>query len=213
MAPALTFTAAAAPRLYGIVDLGYTAPENIVATTEALLTGGAGIIQLRAKGSAEADIRLWAMAMLPLCRAARIPLIINDFPHLAVEIGADGVHIGQDDGAIATVRALVGPDMIIGKSTHSLEQAIAAQADGATYIGFGPLFPTPTKAGRPGIGLQDVAIVHQHVHIPIYCIGGIKRSNLRTVLAAGAQRVVIVSDLLQSPDIAQATRQAEAALH
>jgi thiamine-phosphate pyrophosphorylase len=98
---------------------------------------------------------------------------------------------------------------LIGRSTHSVEQAVAAQAEGADYIGFGPLFPTPTKAGRPAIGLDDLRRVHELVSIPIFCIGGIKLENLGEVLAAGARRVVIVSGLLQAPDIAAACRQAK----
>jgi thiamine-phosphate pyrophosphorylase len=103
----------------------------------------------------------------------------------------------------------MGPGKLIGRSTHSLAQARAALAEGFDYIGFGPLFPTPTKAGRPGIGLQDIAAMEREVgsRIPAFCIGGIKRSNLAEVLAAGARRVVIVSDLLTAPDITGATRE------
>ena len=97
----------------------------------------------------------------------------------------------------------------MGRSTHSPEQARAALAEGADYIGFGPLFPTPTKVGRPGIGIENVAQIQQEVgsQIPVFCIGGIKRENLPEVLGAGAQRIVIVSDLLLAPDIAGATRE------
>ncbi|MFN7342467.1 MAG: thiamine phosphate synthase, partial [bacterium] len=119
-----------------------------------LLTGGADIIQLRAKDAEMNQIIEAAKQILPLCKSAGIPFILNDFPELAVELGADGVHIGQDDGSIYEVRSSIGEDMLIGRSTHSLEQARQAMADGADYIGFGPLFPTPTKAGRPAIGLE-----------------------------------------------------------
>jgi len=123
-------------------------------------------------------------------------------------VGADGAHVGQDDLAVDDARwragrALAGevPLPIIGKSTHSIEQAVAAAEAGADYIGFGPLFPTPTKAGRPAIGLSDIARVHELVKIPIFCIGGIKLANLPEVIAAGARRVVVVSGILQAPDI------------
>ena len=102
--------------------------------------------------------------------------------------------------------------MIIGKSTHSLAQATAAAADGADYIGFGPLFATPTKPGRPAIGLDDIRRVHELVQIPIFCIGGIKLENLPTIIAAGARRVVIVSGLLQAPDIANYAREVRSLL-
>src|SRR6185312_8114633 len=97
--------------------------------------------------------------------------------------------------------AIVGRDLLIGKSTHSFEQALAAQEEKADYIGFGPLFATPTKPDYPPIGLSDIGAVHDQVRLPIFCIGGIKLENLRTVVAAGAHRVVIVSGLLQAPDI------------
>jgi len=104
--------------------------------------------------------------------------------------------------------------MIVGRSTHSLDQARAALAEGFDYIGFGPLFPTPTKLGRPGIGLDHVAEMERHVgsRIPAFCIGGITRGNLPQVLAAGARRVVIVSDLLQAENITAATRETRNAL-
>jgi len=141
--------------------------------------------------------------------APGVPFILNDYPVLAAEIGAAGVHLGQDDGTPGAARLVMGPDRIIGRSTHSLDQARAALAEGFDYIGFGPLFPTPTKAGRPAIGLDDIAAMEREVggHIPAFCIGGIKRSNLTQVLAAGARRVVIVSDLLLAADVRAAARE------
>lgn len=199
-----------AARLYAIVDLGYVAPADIEVAALGLIAGGADLIQLRAKGHAEGEIEAFARRLLPLCREAGVPLIVNDFPEIAARVGADGVHIGQDDGSLTAVREIVGPDRIVGRSTHSPDQARAALEEGFDYIGFGPLFPTPTKAGRPGIGLENVKDVQSRVggKIPVFCIGGIRRDNLETVMAAGAKRVVIVSDLLTAPDIARATREA-----
>ena len=211
--------------LYAILDLGYTSESDAVSTTAALLAGGADLLQLRAKNHDLATIRRVAEILIPLCRAAGVPFILNDHPALAGELGADGVHIGQDDGSLAEARHLflsASPQSpisdlqspIFGRSTHSLSQARAALAEGFDYIGFGPLFPTPTKVGRPGIGLDDIATMEREVgsQIPAFCIGGIKRDNLPTVLAAGARRVVIVSDLLTAPDIQSATTEAKAAL-
>jgi thiamine-phosphate pyrophosphorylase len=109
-----------------------------------------------------------------------------------------------DDARWRAGRALAGevPPVIIGKSTHSVEQAVAAAEAGADYIGFGPLHATPTKPGRPAIGLADLRRVHELVSIPVFCIGGIKLSNVEQVIAAGARRVVIVSELLQAADLA-----------
>jgi thiamine-phosphate pyrophosphorylase len=196
--------------LYAILDLGYTSEAEAAAKTAALLDGGADCLQLRAKGHDATTIRRVAETLIPLCRTAGVPFILNDFPDLAAELGADGVHIGQDDGPLCHAREIMGHGKIIGRSTHSLDQARAALAEGFDYIGFGPLFPTPTKAGRPGIGLQDIAAMERDVgsRIPAFCIGGIKRTNLPEVLAAGVRRVVIVSDLLTAPDVCAATREA-----
>jgi thiamine-phosphate pyrophosphorylase len=201
-------------RLYGIVDFGYVAERDVEKVAAALLSGGADIIQLRAKGIDPATIATAARKIIPLCNAAGVPFILNDYPDMAAELGADGVHIGQDDGSIYDVRSKIPEGMIIGRSTHSLAQAKQALADGADYIGFGPLFPTPTKAGRPAIGLDDIAQMEREVgsQIPAFCIGGIKPDNLGEVLAAGARRCVVVSHLLLAGDIAAATRSARAAI-
>jgi len=193
--------------LYGIVDFGYVAEEAMEETAAKLLTGGADILQLRAKGIPLETIAVAARKIIPLCKAAGIPFILNDHPELAVELGADGVHIGQDGGSIYDVRSRIGAHMIIGRSTHSFAQAKQALADGADYIGFGPLFPTPTKAGRPAIGLDDIVEMEREVgsKIPAFCIGGIKPDNLGEIIAAGARRCVVVSHLLTAPDISAAT--------
>lgn len=203
------------PKLYAILDLGYTPEEHAATVTADLLAGGADILQLRAKGCDTATIRRVAQSLIPLCRAAAVPFILNDFPELAAELGADGVHIGQNDGPLAAAREIMGAGKLIGRSTHSLDQARAALAEGFDYIGFGPLFPTPTKLGRPGIGLQDIAAMEREVGktLPAFCIGGIKRSNLTEALAAGARRVAIVSDLLSAADVRAATREARMALN
>ena len=194
-------------RLYGIADFGYVAEEDMERIAGELFAGGADIIQLRAKGITLGTVSKVAGKLIPLCKAAGIPFILNDHPQLALELGADGVHIGQDDGAIAEVRSLVGKEMIIGRSTHSLAQARQALKDGADYIGFGPLFPTPTKQGRPAIGLGDIAEMERDVgsRIPAFCIGGIKPDNLAQVLAAGARRCVAVSHLLTAKDVRKET--------
>lgn len=204
-----------AARIYGILDLGYVAEEDVLSVAKSLLCGGVDVLQLRAKGIEESKIQDLAIKVLPLCREAKIPFIVNDFPRIAQLVGADGVHIGQDDGSLAAVREIVGDSMIVGRSTHSPEQAQAALKEGFDYIGFGPLFPTPTKKGRPGIGLENVMPVQESVgqEIPVFCIGGIKRDNLELVVESGARRVVIVSDLLQADDVAGAVTEVRAHLN
>jgi thiamine-phosphate pyrophosphorylase len=130
-----------------------------------------------------------------------VPLVINDFPEVAAAVGAEGVHVGQDDLNVDRAREVAGYRTVIGKSTHSIAQAMAAAVEDTDYLGFGPLFATPTKPNYPPIGLQDIRTVHEMVKKPIFCIGGVKLENVAQVLEAGAQRVVIVSGILQAPDI------------
>ena len=194
-------------RLYGILDLGYLRPSDMPAMASRLIEGGVDILQLRAKGAGEDAVESMAGPVQSVCEDAGIPLILNDFPQLVPSVGARGAHVGQDDFAVEDARWRAGRALAgeverpwIGKSTHSLDQARAAEAEGADYIGFGPLFPTPTKAGRPAIGLSGIAAVHEAVGIPVFCIGGIRLENLARVVEAGARRVVVVSALLQSED-------------
>ncbi len=202
------------PRLYCILDLGYVAEADAGKVTLSLLRGGADLLQLRAKGRDLVTIGRVARDLIPFCKAAGIPFILNDHPALAAEVGADGVHLGQEDGPVAVARDILGPGRTVGRSTHSIDQARSALAEGADYIGFGPLFPTPTKLGRPGIGLDGIAAMERDVGsvIPAFCIGGITPANLPRVQAAGARRVVIVSALLQAADVETATRQVKEAL-
>lgn len=209
----------AACLLYGIVDLGYVVPENIEHATEQMCLGGVDLLQLRAKNFSLDEAEDFGLRIAPICATHGVPLIINDHPEIVPTIGAAGAHVGQEDRPVSDARwragrALAGevPPAIIGKSTHSYAQAVAAAEEGADYIGFGPLYPTPTKAGRPATGLDDIRRVHDAVSIPIFCIGGIKRENLDAVLAAGARRVVIVSGILQAPDIAAYCRDVKARL-
>ena len=187
-------------RLYGILDLGYVPAGDAAPTARRMLDGGVDILQLRAKEFAPAAISALAEKILPICREFEVPFILNDHPDLVHVTGADGVHVGQDDMPVAEVRKIVGPDAIVGLSTHSLLQALASEDSAPDYIGFGPLFATPTKPDYQAIGLEDIAEVHRRVTHPIFCIGGIKRENLPQVVAAGARRAVIVSGILQAAD-------------
>jgi thiamine-phosphate pyrophosphorylase len=118
----------------------------------------------------------------------------------------EGVHVGQDDDPIEIVRQNVVHEILVGKSTHSLAQARAAQREGADYIGFGPIFATPTKPDYAPIGLENIRRVHEEVNLPIFCIGGINIDNLQSVIDAGAKRVVMVSALLKAQNIVDYAR-------
>ncbi len=188
-------------RLYGIVDLGYCAFDRVQAMARMMVEGGVDILQVRAKELSEGGIVDVSRKVRRVVTGTGIPLIINDYPHLVPETGADGAHVGQDDMSVAEARRLAGPGKIVGKSTHSPEQARAAVLEGPDYIGFGPIFATPTKPDYAPIGIEDVQRVHAELAIPIFCIGGIKAENLDVVLAAGAKRVVIVSGILLASDV------------
>lgn len=199
-------------RLYGIVDLGYVRPADVPDMTRALAEGGVDILQLRAKGASPSEVESLARAMLPATRDLGVPLVINDHPAVAASVGSEGVHVGQDDDSVAKARAVVGPDIFVGKSTHSLDQAVAAQAEGADYIGFGPLYATGTKPDYVPIGLQDITEVHQRVQLPIFCIGGVNAARAPEILAAGARRVVVVSAFLLAADVRAEVRRLKAML-
>jgi thiamine-phosphate pyrophosphorylase len=198
--------------LYGIVDLGYIAPENVAAMTARLLEGGVDILQLRGKDRAKTEIIRCAEIMLPLTKDAGVPLILNDYPDLLKVVEADGCHVGQDDFGVAEARDLAGRNCLVGKSTHKVTQAQVADKDGADYIGFGPLFPTGTKPSATAIGLTAIRTLHEEVKLPIFCIGGVKLRNLPEIVRAGARRVCIVSDLLLAADVAKRTAEVKALL-
>lgn len=195
-------------RLYGIADMGYIDEHQLLSVTEKLLAGGLRILQLRAKNHSPEHMENMGRQLAPLCRKYGCLFIINDYPEIALGAGADGVHLGQDDGDLASARAMLGKDAVIGRSTHSPEQALGAFREQADYIGFGPLFPTGTKPGRPAIGLKDITGVRQQLpeKFPVFCIGGINGNTLPSVLKAGANRAVLVSWLLTQPDITGTVR-------
>jgi thiamine-phosphate pyrophosphorylase len=199
-------------RLYAILDLGYVESSAAIKMGETLVSGGVDLVQLRAKNLPASEIEKLAKQLHAITARHGVPLIINDHPEIARNVRAEGVHLGQDDMPIADARKIVGAECAVGKSTHSLDQAIRAFYEGADYIGFGPLFATPTKPDYPPIGLDEIGKVHEAVRIPIFCIGGIKLDNLPKVIEAGARRVVIVSGLLQASNPAEYARRAKQTL-
>ena len=192
--------------LYGIIDLGYFSPEDAPGILEKLIAGGIDMVQLRGKNYSTDELSLLAEKLLRFTTPADIPLIANDHAQIAQRVDVQGVHVGQHDESIKAVRAQVERPIIVGKSTHSVKQAMAAEREGADYIGLGPIFPTPTKPDYPAIGPSQIREVRKRVSVPIFGIGGIKLENLEQVLAAGAKSVVIVSGLLQANDVVGYTR-------
>jgi len=193
-------------RLYGIIDLGYVERHDAAHVLEQMIEGGVDLIQLRGKNKSIRELIDLSAELHELTAKSSTPLIVNDHAEIAKRVPVEGVHVGQDDDPIEIVRQEVGRDLLIGKSTHSLEQAHAAEREGADYIGFGPIFMTPTKPDYAPIGLEDVRRVHAEVNLPIFCIGGINVDNLQSVIDAGAKRVVMVSALLKAHNIVDYAR-------
>ena len=193
-------------RLYGILDLGYVRKSDATHAAEAMIKGGVDLIQLRGKDQSIEELVELAAELHELTARSFTPLIVNDHAEVASKVPVEGVHVGQDDDSIEIVRRKAGRPVVVGKSTHSLGQARAAQREGADYIGFGPIFATPTKPDYRPIGLKEINRVHLDATVPIFCIGGIKIDNLDQMIAAGAHRVAIVSGLLKAPDIVEYAR-------
>lgn len=174
---------------------------------QAALEGGATVIQLRKKSMPKPQLYRLALALRTLTLAHGALLIINDHPAIAIAADADGVHLGQDDLPPAVVRALPGFEgRLIGRSTHSLEEAKAAMDEGANYVAVGPVFATPTKAGRPAVGTRLVSDVAAIVDRPWVAVGGIDHGNAPAVIEAGARSVAVVRALYDAPDPAEAAR-------
>ena len=172
---------------------------SLAALVPELADAGVDLFQLREKGRLPAEIQELAAPILEACRAAGVPFIVNDYPEVAAALGADGVHVGQDDASVDEARRAVGG--IVGLSTHTraqIEQATELHPD---YIAVGPVFETPTKPGRPSVGLEllDLA-ASQDLAMPWFAIGGIDGSNIDEVVAAGARRVVVVRAIIRADD-------------
>ncbi len=193
-------------RLYGIIDLSYVARSNIARVAEQMVEGGVDLIQLRGKARSFDELVNLAAELHQLTTKSSTPLIVNDHAEIASQIPVEGVHVGQDDDSIEVARRKARRQIVVGKSTHSFEQAVAAQHEGADYIGFGPIFATPTKPEYRPIGLLDITRVYAEVSVPIFCIGGINIDNLQSVIDAGARRVVMVSALLNARSIVDYAR-------
>lgn len=193
-------------RLYVVTGERGT-PEETLAIVEKALAGGADAIQLRKKSMPkDAQVRL-GLRIRELTRAREALFIVNDHPDLAIATDADGVHLGQEDFPPAMIRSLHGfAGRLLGRSTHSLEQAEQAVADGVDYLGVGPVFPTPTKAGRAAVGTDLVRRVAENVDLPFVAIGGVDLETARHVVEAGARAIAVVRAVYDAADPAAAAR-------
>jgi thiamine-phosphate pyrophosphorylase len=188
-------------RLYLVVE---AAAEPVLGPA---LRGGVDMVQLRDKDAGDDELLRAAARFRAICDEHGALFWLNDRPDLALEAGADGVHVGQDDTPVDEVRAAVGPDMLIGLSTHSPAQFDAALRSGADQFSVGPVWETPTKAGRPAAGLEYVSYAAEHGgEVPWFAIGGIDLDNVGEVVAAGARRVVVVRAIRDSDQPERAAR-------
>jgi thiamine-phosphate diphosphorylase len=188
-------------------------PDELLRRLDAALGAGADVVQFRDKRDDLAAVAAVGRLVVERCRAAGALFIMNDHPQLAADLGADGIHVGQDDAPPAEVRATVGPEQIIGLSVSHLHEAdAAAQNPALDYIGFGALFGTPTKPDAEPAGPDMLAEARKRVSFPIVGIGGITAENLDAAFAAGADSVAVVSAVFSAPDPARATRDLLAAI-
>jgi thiamine-phosphate diphosphorylase len=185
--------------LYAMVDT--SAGHEPVALARQLLDSGARILQLRLKDCSSRDLLAIATAIAGLCHDRRALFIVNDRADIAKLAGADGVHVGQADLPLAAARAVVGDRMFVGVSTHTIEQATAAEAGGADYIGFGAIYSGGLKNVANAQGLDRLRAVRSAVKLPIVAIGGITQTTAPDVLAAGADAVAIITDIVRASDL------------
>ncbi len=187
-------------KLYAVTDLKEEDPE-IFAKIKGALRGGVDIVQLRSKSLSDLELLKLGKEIRKLTLKFKKLFIVNDRIDLALAVEADGVHLGQNDLPIKTARQMIGRrDVIIGCSTHSLKQAMQAEREGADYIGFGPIFETPTKPTYQPLGLDMIRQVMKQVRIPVVCIGGINRSNIAEVIGAGAEKIAVVRAIFAAAD-------------
>lgn len=201
--------------LYGITAEKFSAGRNNIEVVRQMIGGGIKIIQYREKKAAKSSVEIFAecQAIREMTRAAGVTFIVNDHVDVAMLVGADGVHVGQDDLPVAEVRRLLGPDKIIGLSTHSPAQAEEAVRLGADYIGVGPIFATRTKDDVCApVGFSYLEWVRDNISLPYVAIGGIKLHNIDEIVSRGARTICLVTEIVGAPDIVGRVHELQAAL-
>ena len=190
--------------LYVILDTAYVASSQLVDVAKKVVDAGCSLIQLRDKESSLSQvlaIGLKIKKVLP----PHVIFILNDYVELVQEMGADGVHLGQDDTPVSLARAKLGESTIIGLSTHSYDQALSSKNERVDYIGYGPIFRTKTKPLSAPIGVYDLSLIKQNVFHPVFAIGGLNLTNIDDVMKSGANGITVVSAILESSDFKKTT--------
>jgi thiamine-phosphate pyrophosphorylase len=191
-----------ASRLYLVCGVPGDPPDpgRLPELLRAAVAGGVEVFQLREKRLPDDELTAVANATRALCERIGALLIVNDRPQVALDAGADGVHVGQDDMPVERVRELVGPEMLVGLSTHAPEEIDAVDPALVDYIGVGPVHETPTKEGRAAVGLELVRYATANARVPFFAIGGLDAANVADVTAAGAERIVVLRAIADAAD-------------
>ena len=193
--------------LYVIIDTQTLGPKGEVDAARKAIRGRAKVIQLRDKQHGKGELLTMAQKLKDVCHKSNTLFIVNDYLDIAIVAEADGIHIGQDDLPLSTVRKELPIDKIVGLSTTTLAQAQKAEAEGADYVAVGSIFPSPTKASATVVGLEGLRQIRQAMSIPVVAIGGINKKNIGEVMAEGADSAAVISAVLTQKDIESATRQ------
>ena len=193
--------------LYAVTDSAWLHGRTLASCVREALAGGATFVQLREKHMSTDELVEEAKTILPICREARVPFLIDDDVEAARLVGADGVHVGQSDTACAEARRILGPDAIVGVSAQTVEQAVAAERAGADYLGVGALIPTPTKPDAVDVTPEELARICRAVEIPVVGIGGLHLSTIDILDGTGAAGAAVVSAIFAAEDIERDTRE------
>ena len=193
--------------LYAVTDRRWTGELNLFQQVELAIAGGATFIQLREKNLSESAFEKEAIAIQDLCRAHGIPFVVNDNVEIAKRMGADGVHVGQSDMEAGDVRALLGPDAILGVSAQTVEQAKLAEACGADYLGVGAVFPTGSKDDAIEVPFETLKAICEAVSIPVVAIGGISEENVSELKGSGICGIAVISAIFGKKNIKKSTEE------
>lgn len=187
--------------LYAVTDRTWTLNHTLYEQVEEALKGGITCLQLREKNLSASEFYNEAIEIKALCKKYNIPFIVNDNVEIAVKCGADGVHIGQEDMNVRSVRKIIGENMLLGASVQTVEQAKKAQEDGADYLGVGAVFPTSTKNDAIDVPIAVLKDICNSVAIPVTAIGGIKKDNIALLAGSGVDGIAVISAIFASVDI------------